>query len=99
MRFEKRSFPLGDILSLTTGRVLTTYEAMGDLVDYMVGDSVQGLCASFPIIAGNCAKHVLKQHPQLAEVSDPGTTDKAKIDAWLADKRNQFGERLAILQL
>ena len=92
-----RQFHLGDILSVTTGVMLSPRNmvGLGELVDFMVGDSVSGLGFSLLIAAESCRQHLFHQHPCLTRIRypEPAPVD---VDAWLAEQQRIYGEGLTI---
>ncbi len=92
-----RLFHLGDVLSVTTGILVSPRRSagVGDLLGFMTGDSVFDHQVSRLI--GECAPALLAQHPRLAEVVAPdGFDDEASALAWLAEQVESLGEDLVI---
>ncbi len=95
-----RSFHLGDILSVTTGRLVAPghVDAVHQLLDFMTGDTL--FTHQLPRAIGECAPHLLAQHPDLAEVSVPDEFDNAKhVLTWLNEQVMRFGEFRDVLPL
>jgi hypothetical protein len=94
-----RQFHLGDILSVTTERLVSPRHVDGiyDILNYMTGDN---LCThQLPRANRECAPALLAQHPQLAEVQVPasfGETPETAVAAWLAEQVARFGEMLPV---
>src|SRR5688500_3274407 len=68
-------FPLGEVLSITTGR-LVGREAIGGvyrILDYMTGESL--FTHQLPRAAEECRPALLAQHPQLKDVEVPDDFD------------------------
>lgn len=92
-----RSFHLGDVLSLTTDRLVSPsgFGAVHELVEYMAGEPVW--THQIPRVADECKPSLLAQHPDLAaiEVPDfsPGENAKAEVEEWLALQVATFGDR------
>jgi len=101
---ERRNVPLADALSVTTGLMLSR-----DLMDGVCG-LVAWLerTEPFPCLmdrdtlarlktATEAAKrHLLAQHPTLADVRPPDGLDRADLYAWLLDAERVHGGSLAV---
>lgn len=88
-----RSFHLGDILSITTGRLVSPrhIEAVYDLLNFMTGDNL--FTHQLPRAMGECAEPLLRQHPDLAAVQPPEDFDGDEhVFAWLAEQVSIYGE-------
>jgi hypothetical protein len=91
-----RAFPLGAVLSVTTGVLLGPIEDLYRIVDYMTGDSITtiGLLAAGP----PCKAALLHQHPHLADI-DSEHVDGTNWRAFLAEQVARFGEALPVTPL
>jgi hypothetical protein len=97
---ETRKFHLGDVLSVTTGRLVAPghMPAVHELLDYLTGDVL--MTHQLPRAVGECAPHLLRQHPQLAGVPLPESFDgEADVLAWLAEQVATYGEHLVVAPL
>lgn len=95
-----RSFHLGDVLSITTSRMLspTSMGGIHEIVTHMTGE----LAADLACIEARprCATALLAQHPQLSELVDADAKlDLSTADAWLAKQIAKFGETLPVTPL
>ena len=93
MPSDPRSFHLGDILSVTTGRLVSTRHMDGlyDLLGFMAGESM--FTHQLPRVADECEPELLRQHPDLADVDVPDRfTGREHVEAWLAAQVARFGE-------
>jgi hypothetical protein len=92
---EAREFDLGDVLSVTTGCLVSPRHMAGiyDILNFMTGDDL--MTHQIPRACRECEPVLLLQHPQLAGVDASGVTP-ANHEAWLAEQKRQFGERLSI---
>ncbi len=100
-----RKFDLGDILSITTGRLVSTRHMDGvyDILNYMTGDSLfthqlpRAIRAARPVI--------LQQHPQLAEIEEPEFSTvthhqlRMVIHTWLSRMKSQYGDSLPLVPM
>lgn len=85
-----RTFHLGDILTVTTGRLLSNMDGLYDLLNYMTGDDL--MTHQLPRACDECAPALLAQHPDLADVPVPAEFDgKPHVDRWLAEQVARFG--------
>lgn len=92
---EARNFDLGDILSVTTGCLLSPRHMSGiyDILNFMTGDNL--MTHQLPRACRECEPVLLLQHPQLAGVDASGVTSEnhlARLAAWKAE----FGESLPV---
>jgi hypothetical protein len=98
-----RSFHLGDILSLTTGRLVSPRHMDGvhDLCSFMAGEPVW--THQLPRVARECEPALLAQHPDLADIEVPdfpaGSGAAGAVDRWLSDQVARFGEWREVLPL
>lgn len=92
-KMTKRKFYLGDILSVTTGRLLSPEGMLGvqNLMAYLVEPMFD-----FHMADGRkkCAQELFRQHPQLKEIDASVYYPK-----WLDEQVAKFGEYLEIEQL
>lgn len=95
-----RSFHLGDVLSVTTGFLVSPrhMDAIHDLLDFMTGDEL--FTHQLPRACEECSPALLAQHPDLADVAVPETFDGAEhVWAWLAEQVERFGEHRDVTPL
>lgn len=94
--------PLGDVLSVTTG-LLVSRDGMGGVYrvcDYMTGES--NFTHQLPRVADECRPLILAQHPELADVEVPDFGDAPDADAvfaWLSEMERQYGETVELSPL
>lgn len=90
-----RPFHLGDILSVTTGRLVSLRHLQGvyEITSYMVGRSV--FTHELPSAAKECRPALLAQYPDLAEISVPELTPQNFRD-WLDTQVARFGASLPV---
>jgi hypothetical protein len=106
-----KEFHLGDILSITHGRLVSPRHIGGvyDILNYMTGDNL--FTHQLPRASEICRPILLKQHPKLAapevdfEVAKleemlqtpSGKADpKALVDGWLFTMTIEYGETLPV---
>lgn len=94
---EPRDFPLSDILTVTTGRLLSRdgIEGVYRILRYLTGDQI--MTHQIPDVIDACHLPVLAQHPQLLDVVPVANADLDRIDAWLTVQESRFGSTLPLL--
>lgn len=93
-----KSFHLGDILSITTERLVSPRHIDGvyDILNWMTGDNL--FTHQLPRASRECQGPLLAQHPDLAAVEVPDSfgddtaTAQATVETWLAAQVARFGE-------
>ena len=92
-----RQFELGDVLTITTGRLVASrhIEAVYDLLGFMTGDTLW--THQLPRVAEECKPHLVAQHPWLAEVEPPDDLgSREKCDGWVASVAATHGTHVAV---
>jgi hypothetical protein len=91
-----RDFPLWQVLTVSTGRLLGDIGGLYEVVNHLTGDNIStiGLLAAGP----PCKAAVLAQHPQLADVDASGV-HPGNWQAWLAEQEAQFGASLPLARM
>ena len=95
---ESREFHLGDILSITTGRLVSPRHVEGiyDILNFMTRDNL--FTHQLPRACDECKPYLLGQHPQLKEV-DASKVGRDNWQEWLAEQVTAFGEHLSVEQI
>jgi hypothetical protein len=106
-----RSFILGDVLSITTGRLVSPRHIDGvyDILGYMTGENL--FTHQLPRACDQCKPFVLAQHPHLANVdcsyfdspefksiTDRGAIREA-VASWLDGQKATLGTEIEISPL
>jgi hypothetical protein len=97
----QRRFDLGDILSITDGRLVSPrhIEGVYDILNWMTGDNL--FTHQLPRASRECKGPLLAQHPQLANVEFPdsfhGSMDA--VLAWLDGQKLIYGATLPVAPL
>lgn len=80
---ETREFPFADVLTVTTGRLLSRRNMGGlhELLDWMTGQSL--MTHQLPRAAEACRPTLLAAHPWLAGIEPPATESTGELLAWL----------------
>lgn len=92
-----RKFDLGDILSVTTGRLVSTRHVGGvyDILGYMTGEQL--FTHQLPRASRQCEGPLLQQLPQLASIEVPDDfSDADDVYAWLDKQKAIYGEVLPV---
>jgi hypothetical protein len=95
-----RAFHLGDILTITTGRLVSPRHIGGvyDILDWMTGDSL--FTHQLPRAMDECQGPLLAQHPDLAAIEPPEDFGgKEGVDRWLAAQVALYGETREVAPL
>ena len=101
-----KPFHLGDILSVTTERLVSPRHIGGvyDILNWMTGDNL--LTHQLPRACDECKGPLLAQHPDLAAIVPPetfgdGTKDSAEeaVNRWLAEQVAIYGETREVAPL
>ncbi|MFZ3473103.1 hypothetical protein ACODT3_10785 [Streptomyces sp. 4.24] len=96
---EPRMIPLADVLSVTTGRLLSRRHVDGiyDLLRHMTGQDVY--THQLGKIADACMPDLVKQHPFLADLKPPAGLDAPDLMAWLVEAERVHGEEIELKPL
>lgn len=92
-----RDFELGDILSITTSRLVSRrgMDGVYDILGFMVGESL--FTHQLPRVRDEVAPFLLEQYPQLAEIEVPKRLDgKDKWMEWLSKMETKYGRVLSV---
>jgi hypothetical protein len=92
---KTKSFHLGDILSIVTGRLISPSGMKGiyNILSYMKG--VNLYTHQLPAARDECKPRILEQYPQLANV-DASMVNPKNHEKWLSEQVEKFGEKLPI---
>ena len=97
----KKKFHIGDVLSITTGRLVSPrgMEGVHDIVNFIMCEepsTYQYLDADLIIVALEILKlYLLKQHPQLKDV-DASEVTPENWQEWLDKQIARYGEYLIV---
>lgn len=97
---KEREFHLSDILSITTGRLLSRrgMEGIYGILGFMTGETLY--THQLPRAIEVCAPELLKQHPQLVGVApEANLKGDDDVDAWVAWQAGVHGKRLSVVAL
>lgn len=95
MSDKQKEFHIGDILSVTTGCLVSPRHIGGvyDILNFMTGESIY--THQIPRVGREAAPVLLKQHPQLVEVDATGV-EPDNFKSWLAEQVKRYGEMLPV---
>lgn len=99
-----RKFDLGDILSITTGALVSRRHMDGvyDILNFMTGDNL--FTHQLPRASQECEGPLRAQHPDLPTVAPEfaGATNEERMSSvfgWLTEMEEQFGEHRVVTPL
>ena len=92
---DVREFHLGDVLSITTGLLLSPRHVDGvyDILNWMTQDNL--FTHQLVRAAEECKPWLLRQHPQLAQIVAPEMSPDEMSD-WLTSVVAEFGETWSV---
>lgn len=95
-----RDFHISDILTITTGRLLSTrhMEGVYEILNFMTGDNL--FTHQLPRAAESCKPALLAQYPHLVDLVEPDAIINADtLPGWVAKQVAKFGETLPVTPL
>ncbi|GGK62099.1 hypothetical protein Sme01_04020 [Sphaerisporangium melleum] len=90
---EPKVFHLGDILTVTTDRLVSPdgMDGVYQILNWMTGESL--FTHQLIRAAKECAESLREQHPALADIDVPDwVNDEATVKRWLDSQVSVFGE-------
>ncbi len=92
---NRRDFHIGDILSITTGHLVSPryMEGIYDILNFMTGDNL--FTHQLIRATEECRPNLLQQHPQLVEV-DAGGVNAENWQQWLGQQAIKYGIELPV---
>lgn len=93
MATETRTFHVGDILSITTGRLVSPrhIEGVYDILNHLTADNL--FTHQLPRASRECEPYLRERFPDLAAVETPEEfKDPEHVRRWLAEVVEQHGE-------
>lgn len=93
---EPRDFPLSDVLTVTTGRLLSRdgVDGVYRILQFLTGAPI--FTHQIPDAIDHCHLPLLRQHPQLLDVVPTTNAQLAEIKTWLTEQEHIFGETLPV---
>lgn len=94
-----REFDLGDVLSITTGRLVSRRHIGGvyDILGFMTGESL--MTHQLPRASDECQPRLLEQHPQLQGIAVPEIRSREDAEVWLDSLEPTYGKTLLVRPL
>lgn len=91
-------FPLGDVLSVTTGKLVGEKGIIGvaELIEFLAGQPVPLIFRDTVLV--ECRQHVLSLYPPLNSV-DPSEVSRNNWRDWLVEKKAELGNEVEISPL
>ena len=95
---DKKQFHIGDVLSVTTGRLVSPRHVYGlcDILDFMTGDVIY--THAIGRASKDCKPFLLAEHPSLAAITGDEVT-RENWQEWLAKMVAEFGEHLEVSKI
>ena len=99
MAAESRAFHLGDVLSVTTGKLLSPDHIGGvyEILDFML--DTKHFTHQLPRAAEDAKPFLLAQHPWLAEIEAPEFHGEQDAMEWLAGQVEHYGPFVSVEQV
>lgn len=93
-----KTFTLGDVLSITTGRLVSPRHIDGvyDILNHMTGDNL--FTHQLPRASNECKPYLLEQFPQLKDVDASGVNSE-NWKSWLAEQVAKYGDEFKVAPL
>lgn len=98
MADETKDFELGDVLSITTEKLVSRRHVDGvyAILNWMTNDNLY--THQLPRAGKECKPWLLRQHPELRTVDADGVNETNWLD-WLAKQEAAFGATLAVARI
>lgn len=95
---DVRRFPLGVVLSVTTGLLLAPFDELHEFLDFMTGDKL--MTHQLPRATEECAPVLLQRHPHLAAAVPPESfAGRADVEQWVAEQARELGQGVTVATL
>ena len=96
---KTKSFHLGDVLSVTTGKLASPSHMDGlyKILNYMTRDNLY--THQLPRARRECEPELLRQFPQLVGLETPEFTEESEVKSWLAEQVTRFSATLKVSRL
>jgi hypothetical protein len=97
---QTRSFHIGDILSITSGKLVSPrhIDGVSDLLGWMTGE--KPMTHQLPRLSDECEPALREQFPDLAAVDVPkGLNSEEKVLFWLGGLEAEYGTRREVAPL
>lgn len=99
MSIETKTFHIGDVLSITTGKLVSPSHIGGvyNICDWMTGEA--NMTHQLPRVSREIEPDLRRQHPALAAVVAPEFDSKESVFTWLESLYPEFGETVEVARL
>ena len=96
MSTGQRQFHIGDVLSITDGRLVSRdgYYGLQRALSHMAGEEIYE--HQVGRVMDEAMPVVLEKYPLLADVVVPNDIDETTLDAWLSEQAKLYGEFLTL---
>lgn len=90
---KSNNFSLGEVLSVSTGKLLCEMGRLYDILNHMTGDNLY--THQLPRAMRECSPYIVRQYPQLAGVNTDDVTPD-NWQAWLSKHVRALGDSFDI---
>jgi hypothetical protein len=92
----KRQFHIGDVLSITGGRLVSRdgYTGLQRALSHMAGEEIY--THQIGRVMDEAGPVILEKYPLLAGIVTPKEIDESTVDAWLIEQASIYGEFLTL---
>ena len=95
-----KDFPIGVVLSITTGRLCCDMDDVYKILNYLTGDNL--FTHQLPRASRECKPWILRRHPELVNVdvsmfdSWPAEGMRFQVAAWVEEQAFRFGSTIML---
>jgi hypothetical protein len=97
----KKRFMLGDILTVTTGRLVADIDGIYKVVDFVLGPDFGVMTHQLPLVIDVVREEIFRQHPDLSYIVYPELQLKSEyhIWKWVGQMGAEYGHVLMLEQV
>lgn len=94
----EKFFPTRNVLALVTGHNLGDMNGMGDVLDYMAGESISGMMVGMTLGIPQAKVVLLKRHPHLAQAEKEADEflNEGNLENWVNLWIARYGETISV---
>jgi len=96
---KERKFPLGHVLSMTTGMALPpnpSYSSLMDISEFVIGRRNEA-SIDIPVIMNTTKEPILKQHPWLQKIKLPKLKGERAWRKWYKGPTKKYGKYVTLM--
>lgn len=94
--FTERVFPLASVLTVVTGRWLTDWDSVLEILSFMINGAVNTY--KLGEITRAVGEEVIRQHPVFTEVKDWILEEGESTEDWLAEWRGRYDDCYSLMR-